>query len=170
MRLLAGDALLRVTPRDVAEIAGGDDLTLAVANTNLHADAAAAALFSDFFALAEGASLHLDSPAAWAGAIRRIGPAAYRLHLSSLVTLTAEAAARHGLCDALVPRETDPVKWAADWLGGRSVTALASAAALIRRRGGDPAERAEFARLFAAGEPQEGLAAILGKRRPVWRT
>jgi len=42
--------------------------------------------------------------------------------------------------------------------------ALDAAANLIRRRGGDVLERAEFARLFAAGEPQRGLAAFLNRR------
>lgn len=33
-------------------------------------------------------------------------------------------------------------------------------------RGGDRLERAEFARLFAEGEPQKGLAASLAKAKP----
>lgn len=162
-------ALARVTLRDVEAIAAGERVTVVVASRTVRGEAAAAALFSDFFALAGGAVLHVDSAAAWAGAIRRIGPAAYRFHLASLLPLTAEAAVRHGLCDTLVPDETDPVQWLDEWMGSRSSLALESAAALIRRRGGDPLERAEFARLFAAGEPQEGLAAFLGKRQPKWR-
>jgi hypothetical protein len=35
---------------------------------------------------------------------------------------------------------------------------------LIRSRGGDRLERAEFARLFALGEPQKGLGAFLAKK------
>lgn len=170
MRLLDPAALARVTIRDVEAIAAGEELTLAVAAGDLRGESAAAALFSDYFVLAEGAVLHLDCAAAWGGAIRRIGAGAWRLHLSSLASLDAAEAVGRGLCDALVPRQTDPVEWAAGWIGGRSVPALASAAALLRRRGGDPLERAEFARLFAAGEPQEGLAAFLGKRQPKWRT
>jgi enoyl-CoA hydratase/carnithine racemase len=169
VRLLDSAALARVTARDVEAIAAGEELTLVIVSGALRGEAAAAALFSDFFVAEERAVLHLDCPAAWAGAIRRIGRGAFRLHLTSLLPLTAEAAMSHGLCDALVPDRTDPVEWAADWVAGRSALALESAAALIRRRGGDPLERAEFARLFAAGEPQEGLAAFLGKRQPNWR-
>ena len=132
-------------------------------------ETAAAALFGDFFALREDATLTLDSAEAWAGAIWRIGRDAWRLHLQSRRTFTAAEALRRGLCDALVPPEADPVEWLADWMRGRSPLALDSAAALIALRGGDPAERAEFARLFAAGEPQEGLSAFLEKRRAVWR-
>ncbi|MBV9492715.1 MAG: hypothetical protein JOZ54_00595 [Acidobacteria bacterium] len=43
-----------------------------------------------------------------------------------------------------------------------------SAATLIGARGGDALERAEFARLFATGEPQKGLQAFLEKRKPRW--
>jgi hypothetical protein len=52
------------------------------------------------------------------------------------------------------------------WLGGRSALALDTAASLVALRGGDTLERAAFAWLFAAGEPQEGLRAFLDKRRP----
>ena len=51
-------------------------------------------------------------------------------------------------------------------LGTRSKLALDVAAELLPRRGGDALERAAFALLFAAGEPQEGLAAFLEKRAP----
>jgi hypothetical protein len=167
---LLDPAAIASTSREVTRAsAAGAGFALCVADGELRGEAAAAALFSDWLALTGKAVLHLDGPAAWAGAIRRIGNAAWRLHVASLLPLTAAAAVRHGLCDALVPEESDPVKWAADWVGGRSQPALESAAALIRRRGGDPLERAEFARLFAAGEPQEGLAAFLGKRQPMWR-
>lgn len=50
--------------------------------------------------------------------------------------------------------------------GGRSALAAASAEMLIEHRGGDALERAEFARLFATGEPAEGLRAFLEKRSP----
>jgi hypothetical protein len=63
-----------------------------------------------------------------------------------------------GLCDEVGKGEA--------WLGVRSTEALDAAAMMIARRGGDVLERAEFARLFATGTPQEGLAAFLEKRRP----
>jgi enoyl-CoA hydratase/carnithine racemase len=85
-----------------------------------------------------------------------------------MIFLTAEDAVREGLADALVPSGADPVEWLAGWIGGRSTLALDEAAALIRGRGGDVTERFAFARLFATGEPQEGLAAFLEKRRPNW--
>ncbi|HEX8155083.1 MAG TPA: hypothetical protein VF698_18265 [Thermoanaerobaculia bacterium] len=170
MRILGPAELAAAGPRDVERIAGGDELTLAVAIHDLRGLAAAAALFAGFFAIGETAMLHLDTGEAWGGAVWRIGPAAMSLHLQSRASFTAREAMRAGLADALVPSESDPVEWAAGWLGGRSTAALQSAATLIRRRGGDAAERAEFARLFAAGEPQEGLAAFLEKRRPDWRT
>ena len=55
--------------------------------------------------------------------------------------------------------DMDSVEWS-----GRSELALDAAARLIRSRGGDTLERAEFARLFATGKPQEGLAAWLESR------
>jgi hypothetical protein len=72
------------------------------------------------------------------------------------------------LVDALVPAGANPVEWFAGWIGGRSTIALDAAAALIRGWGGDVSERFEFARLFATGQPQEGLAAFLEKRLPKW--
>lgn len=170
MRILGPAELAAAGPRDVERIAGGDELTLAVAVHDLRGLGCAAALFADFFALGETATLTLDTDEAWGGAAWRTGPVAMSLHLQSRASFTAHEAIRAGLADALVPRESDPVEWAVRWLGARSTVALQSAASLIRRRGGDAAERAEFARLFAAGEPQEGLAAFLEKRRPDWRT
>ena len=68
------------------------------------------------------------------------------------------------IADLLVPAGRDPLQWTAEWVGTRSAIALDAAANLIRRNGGDILERAEFARLFAAGEPQKGLAAWLESR------
>jgi enoyl-CoA hydratase/carnithine racemase len=82
--------------------------------------------------------------------------------------MNAEEAVREGLADALVPIGADPVEWFAEWLSGRSTLALDTAAALTRGRGGDMTERIAFARLFATGEPQEGVGAFLEKRRPKW--
>lgn len=47
----------------------------------------------------------------------------------------------------------------------RSAIAAESAAMLVGARGGDALERAEFARLFAIGEPQKGLRAFLLRRK-----
>src|SRR5206468_2751414 len=63
------------------------------------------------------------------------------------------------------PVRLDPVRAGAA-AGGEEAMRIAVAAELLPRRGGDVLERAAFALLFAAGEPQEGLAAFLEKRRP----
>jgi len=47
----------------------------------------------------------------------------------------------------------------------RSAIARQSAEMLVNARGGDALERAEFARLFAIGEPQKGLRAFLDRRK-----
>jgi enoyl-CoA hydratase/carnithine racemase len=98
----------------------------------------------------------------WGGIVWRIGARAYSLHLSGLTELEAAAAYDWGIVDAVTD---DPDAW----LAARSLLALEAGASLIARRGGDALERAEFARLFATGEPQEGLRAFLEKRRPIWR-
>ena len=104
------------------------------------------------------ATLYIDTPQAWGAIAWRLGPRAFALHLDGTTTFDAAAALEAGLCDAIGDGR--------DWLRGRSELALDSAASLIRNRGGDVLERAEFARLFAAGIPQEGLRAFLEKRRP----
>jgi hypothetical protein len=120
----------------------------------------AAALWCDFWVASEIAIVDVD-----AGALLwRIGSRAYRLHL-----LQGGVWRAGDVADALVPPGAHPLEWTAGWLSGRSEAAFDSAAALVRRRGGDPLERAEFARLFATGEPQEGLAAFLAKRKPQWQ-
>ncbi|HKO56540.1 MAG TPA: hypothetical protein VJ276_11730 [Thermoanaerobaculia bacterium] len=122
---------------------------------------AVAFLSADYALIVPDAVLHLDTAEAWGAAIWRIGSGAWRLHLAGIERLTAAEALEAGLADA----EADPIEWTA----GRSEMALASAAMLISSSGGDALERAEFARLFAAGEPQIGLAAFLERRRPEWR-
>lgn len=127
----------------------------------------AAALASDIVALRLGASILLRSdecPAAIAAALSwRIGRAALRLLIMN-DSLDAEEAFAAGLCDVLVEHGIPSVDWVNGWLGARSLHALQSAAALLRLRGGDGTERAEFSRLFAAGVPQSGLSAFLEKR------
>lgn len=158
MIVLDPDGLERAS---VEEIAGRRELVLAWGSGTLRGNALAAALHCDWLMLREGTRLAIDSPRAWSGAVWRIGRGAFRF-LSWGGPIEAGAALAHGLCDAVVDSSSDPLKW----IGGRSRAALDAAAALIRRRGGDVLERAEFARLFAAGEPQRGLAAFLAKRKP----
>jgi enoyl-CoA hydratase/carnithine racemase len=145
------------TPRELEELLATRELVVAIGEGVLRGPAAAALLFAGWAIMGSEAAIALDSPAAWAGAAWRIGDRAYALWLSGETEFGAERALREGLCDAI---DADP----AQWIGARSELALDSAAALMQRRGGDPLERAEFARLFAAGEPQEGLRAFLDKR------
>lgn len=121
-------------------------------------------LTADFVALEEDATLHLDGIEAWAAAIARVGAEAWRQYLGGRDRWTAAEAVESGLADRVVPRGFDEDAW----LAGRSERALDSAAALLRARGGDALERAEFARLFATGEPRKGLQAFLEKRKPRW--
>jgi len=86
------------------------------------------------------------------------GPLVWRLGARALRVL-ARGIRVEDVADAIMT-----VEQAAQWIGSRSLLALDSAAMLIRQRGGDALERAEFARLFAIGEPHEGLAAFLEKR------
>jgi enoyl-CoA hydratase/carnithine racemase len=153
---------------DVEAIASRREIHVAFATGQLRGNSLAAALHCDWFAIEEGSAVVIDSPQAWSGAIGRLGARAYRLHLLGRATLDAAEAVREGLADVLVPIGADPVEWFAEWIGGRSTLALDAAAALIFRRGGDVTERFEFARLFATGEPQEGVGAFLEKRRPKW--
>ncbi|HVS32717.1 MAG TPA: hypothetical protein VMS98_14835 [Thermoanaerobaculia bacterium] len=138
------------------EIAAARECVVACGAGAMEGDDVAALLLSDYAILEEGTSLRISSAAAWAGAVWRIGSAALRLLAQPRVT--ASDAVRLGLCDE--------VGDSAAWLGVRSAEAMDAAAVLISRRGGDPLERAEFARLFATGTPREGLAAFLEKRRP----
>ena len=167
MLILTPRDLARFDARAVEEIAARRDFAIAVAAGRLRGHALAAALQCDWLALDADASMDIDTPAAWGGVAWRIGRRALRLHLmTGDRLLTAAEAFREGLADAVVPSGEDPVEWIAGWIGGRSTAALDSAAALISRRGGDTLERAEFARLFATGEPQEGLSAFLARREP----
>ena len=103
-------------------------------------------LLADWLVVTEEARLTIDAslagPLVW-----RLGVGAYRRYL--LGELDA-----HAVADGIFELDT------------RSELALHVAAELLPRRGGDALERAAFALLFAAGEPQEGLAAFLEKRTP----
>jgi enoyl-CoA hydratase/carnithine racemase len=98
-------------------------------------------------------------PRLWTGLVGRLGRRALDLHLSGVAALDAGGAHAWGVVDGIAESVEG-------WLGNRSELALQSAAELVRLRAGDAAERAEFARLFAVGEPQEGLRAFLARRRP----
>ena len=134
----------------------GRDCVITIGAGEVEADDAGALLFSDYAILAAGSTVRLSSALAWAGAVWRLGHAA--LKLLSRPPVTAEEALQWGLCDEIGE--------GAPWLHNRSAAALDAAAMLIARRGGDALERTEFARLFATGTPQEGLAAFLEKRQP----
>jgi hypothetical protein len=127
----------------------------------------AAALLSDVFAVEEGTQAAFSDlgPHAMAGILWRIGRRAIPLLVTNRSAIDGGNMVEEGLADAVVPEDTDPMEWIRSWIGGRSLTALQSAARLVRGGGGDEAERAEFARLFATGIPQGGMKAFL-KRRP----
>ena len=146
--------------RDLDDLVRRRELVVAMGEGDVNGVAAAALMFADFAVLKENATLRIDTAEAWAGAVWRVGRKA--LHVQS--TMSASEARDAGLCDEVTEEE----EWLQEWMRHRSVVALDSAAALIRSRGGDRLERAEFARLFALGEPQKGLDAFLGKRKPTY--
>ena len=154
MLFLAPAELRALDARRLEELLGRTDAVVAFGAGEVRGIAAAALLFADYAVLEVSATLVVDTPDSWAAAVWRLGRKALAWHLSG-----ADAA-------AIVDERSDesPEAWRERWMRGRSELALDSAAALIRMRGGDRLERAEFARLFAAGEPQHGLEAFLRKR------
>lgn len=134
------------------------ELVVAFGTGEVRGLAAAALLFADYAVLHADATLHVDAPEAQAAAVWRLGRKTLRWHLDG-----ARAA---DIVDEIT--DAEPRRWLEEWMRHRSVMALDSAATLIRGRGGDSLERAEFARLFAAGEPQKGLGAFLAKTRPTY--
>ena len=129
------------------------ELVVAFGEGELRGLSAAALLFADYAVLRRGAVLSIDVPEAWAAVVWRLGRKA--------LAWTGEAA---DVVDEVT--DLEPEAWLASWQAGRSVLALDATAVLIRSRGGDRLERAEFARLFAIGEPQKGLGAFLAKKSP----
>jgi hypothetical protein len=147
----------RATELDLRRVLSRDEAIIAVGEGELRGDPLASALYSDYLVLANDTRITLDTPHAWSGAVWRMGRKA-------LMFCVAPAILPAMLADALVPAGRDPLQWTSEWVGTRSAVALDAAANLIRLRGGDVLERAEFARLFAAGVPQKGLAAWLESR------
>ncbi|HEY0373011.1 MAG TPA: hypothetical protein VGD79_13485 [Thermoanaerobaculia bacterium] len=147
-----------LTARALEELLERRDLVVAYGANHVSGLAAAALLFADYAVLHEDATLAVDVAEAHAAVVWRLGRKTLRWHLDG-----AKAA---DIVDEITARE--PRLWLEEWTQHRSVMALDSAAMLIRSRGGDALERAEFARLFAAGEPQKGLRAFLAKARPTY--
>ncbi|HYM59377.1 MAG TPA: hypothetical protein VEZ11_00645 [Thermoanaerobaculia bacterium] len=169
--VLSTAALGSFDERMLERLAERRALAVAVADgASLGGFALAAALACDWLAL--GAAVRLDlesdhaaaSAAIIAGMTWRAPSAAFRLHVEGVTALNADEARSLDLADVIVPDGADPVQWAVDWIGGRSLVALNAGASLIRRRGDDALERAVFSLLFAAGEPRDGLRAFLEKR------
>ncbi len=144
--------------RMLEELCESRELVVAYGEGPVSGPAAAALLFSDYAVLHVSAALAVDTREAWAAAGWRLGRTTLRWAL--------DGARQEQVVDEITA--ADPERWLEEWMRHRSVMALDSAALLIRSRGGDRLERAEFARLFAAGEPQKGLGAFLAKMKPSW--
>lgn len=162
MRFLSPAELRGLDSSALEDLFERSEMIVAAGAGEVRGLAAAALLYADYAVLDLGASLHLDEEAVWASAAWRIGRKALLLCIDERTTLDANNAKQQGLCDEVI--EGDAQAWFERWMQGRSAVALDSAAALIRHRGGDALERAEFARLFAIGAPQQGLRAFLSRR------
>jgi hypothetical protein len=159
MRILGPEDLGAIRePRALDEILEDRGLVAAFGTGVVKGFAAAALLFSDYAVLHESATLLVDTPEAWAGASWRLERRTLRWALNG--------AKAQDIVDEITALRV--AVWAEEWMRHRSVMALDSAALLIRSNGGARLERVEFARLFAAGEPQKGLTAFLTKTKPVW--
>jgi enoyl-CoA hydratase/carnithine racemase len=161
-------ALSGVSPQVLDRLVHRRSMAVAVGDGDMQGLPLAAACFCDFFALGEDASVdlgvHALVPEVAAAVTWRVPERARRILLGTETALGAERAHELGICDALVPRGSDSLQWTREWLGTRSLRALLSASTLIRTRGGDLAERAEFGRLFGEGEPVRGLRGFLDKK------
>jgi len=156
MLFLAPAELHALDSRGLDALLGRTDLVVAFGDGDVRGLAAAALLFADYAVLQRDARLVVDTPEAWAGAAWRLG--------RKTIAWQVNGAQAKDIVDEIT--DAEPRVWLEEWIRHRSVIALDSAAALIRARGGDALERAEFARLFAIGEPQKGLTAFLAKTRP----
>jgi hypothetical protein len=161
MRFIGPDELRSLTGQaELEKILESTELVIVYGEGELRGFAAAALLASDYAVLHRDATLIVDTEEAWASAAWRLGRA------------TLGWALRGSVAAEIVDAVTDagPAAWREEWTRHRGVMALDSAAMLIRSHGGDALERAEFARLFAAGEPQRGLRAFLDKKKPSWES
>ncbi|HEX8172449.1 MAG TPA: hypothetical protein VF824_18080 [Thermoanaerobaculia bacterium] len=165
MRFVGPAELRGLDGRGLDELLAHSGALIGFGDEEVSGTAAAALLFCDFAVLRANASLRIDTAEAWAGAAWRLGRKTLTLFLRE-TQIAPEEAHRLGLCDDVT--DADAEEWRERWMAGRSDQALDSAAALIRLRGGDRLERAEFARLFATGTPGEGLGAFLEKRKAEW--
>lgn len=156
MLFLAPAELRALDARGLEELLGRTDLVVAFANGAVCGVVAAALLFADYAVIAADTTLEIDVAEAHAAVAWRLGRKALQWHLGG--------AHPRDIVDEV--SDKDPHEWLEEWKRHRSVIALDAAAGLIRARGGDRLERAEFARLFAIGEPQKGLGAFLAKVRP----
>lgn len=122
------------------------------------------AFFAAYLAISETVTFdRIEHGATIAGMVRRTG----RKAVASAMLLPARAGEliEMGLADARVAGSITPAAWLRQWVGVRSVPALVSAMTMLRHRlGGDVLERAEFARLFAIGDPQAGLTRFLDRQ------
>lgn len=158
MLFLGPADLHAVDARALENLLGRSDAVIAYGSGEVRGFAAAALLFADYAVLHREATLVVETAEAWAAAAWRLGRGVLRWHV--------RGAAREDIVDEIA--DAEPAAWIEEWTRHRSVMALDSAAVLIRSRGGDSLERAEFARLFAIGEPQKGLGAFLAKTRPTY--
>ncbi|MGN6185729.1 MAG: hypothetical protein ACTHQM_19000 [Thermoanaerobaculia bacterium] len=158
MRFLGPDELASLVHLD--EITTSRELVVAYGAGAIGGNAAAALLFSDYIVLHDDATLNVETPEAWAAVAWRLGRRA--------LAWAVNGEEPNEIIDERTSKS--PQSWLAEWMRHRSVMALDSAALLIRARGGDRLERAEFARLFAIGEPQHGLGAFLAKIKPSWNS
>ena len=168
MLFLSDDALASVDERACDRLLGRRSMLVALVRGDLGGAGLAAALDADWLAVREGSRLQLGAPSidpVVASALaRRVGVRARRMLLIGERSLPATDALAETVADSLVPAEVDSLKWLHGWLAARSARALLAGSGLVRRRGGDALERAEFARLFSEGVPRRGLRMFLDKK------
>jgi hypothetical protein len=86
---------------DIDDLASRTEMVVGFAGT-LRGRSAAAALHCDWLAIEDNATIAIESPQAWGGAVGRIGARAYRLYLLGSGVLNAEEAVREGLVGSVL--------------------------------------------------------------------